>query len=117
MVEDRTIGTLAGVIHRHVAAGSELHTDCWKSYPIIAEAFGLVHRTVNHSAGFKDAETGVHTNHVEGTNYALKRAVPPRNRTKEQLQPFLHEFIWRRKNAGHLWKALIRSLSDIEYND
>lgn len=94
-----------------------MHTDCWKAYPAIAEAFGLVHQTVNHSEGFKNHETGVHTNHVEGTNYAIKRAVPPRNRTRGELQPFLHEFVWRRKNDGNLWKSLLESLKDISYED
>jgi hypothetical protein len=117
VVTDRSVGTLASVLHRHIAQGSEMHTDCWKSYPVIAEAFGLSHKTVNHSQGFKDQETGVHTNHVEGTNYALKRAIPPRNRTQSELQPFLLEFVWRRKNEGDWWGAYIEALKVITYDD
>ena len=115
VMEDRSASTIADVLSRHIAEGSILHTDCWRGYTPVAEQFGIKHQTVNHSVGFKDENTGVHTNHVEGTNYALKRAVPPRNRTREHLQPFLLEFVWMGKNEDHLWQSLVDALRDVVY--
>lgn len=78
VVQDRSADTIAMVLGRHIAEGSILHTDCWRAYGTVASICGLEHCTVNHSEGFKNSETGVHTNHVEGTNFALKRTVPIR---------------------------------------
>jgi len=108
VVADRSAETIAEILGRHVAEGSKLQTDCWRAYRPVAEMYGIEHRTVNHSLGFKDYVMGVHTNHVEGTNYAIKRAVPPRNRTQRHLQPFLSEFIWRRKNAEQCGLRFLR---------
>ena len=116
VVVDRSAETIAGVLERHIAEGSTLHTDCWKGYGLISERFGIQHFTVNHSVGFKDCTTGVHTNTVEGTNYAIKRAIPPRNRTRGCLQPYLAEFIWRRKNASRLWESFLDALREIVYD-
>ena len=38
---------------------------------------GMVHDRVNHTYNFVDAVTGVHTNHIEGTWYALKHTATP----------------------------------------
>ena len=48
-------------------------TDCWRAYPPAARAAQVEHLTVNHSKGFKDAETGIHTNNVEGIHGVIKR--------------------------------------------
>ena len=48
-------------------------TDMWKAYPAAAEAAHCEHLTVNHSEGFKDPNTGAHTNNVEGIHGVLKR--------------------------------------------
>ena len=74
------------------------------------------HFTVNHSQNFKDPLTGVHTNHIEGTWFAVKRAIAVRNRTSEHANLHVFEFIWRRKNVEHLWDALINALSLTHYN-
>ena len=76
----------------------------------------LEHHTVNHSVGFIDHDTGIHTNHLEGTNFAIKRSVPIRNRTISSLPLYLLEFVWRRKNSDRLWDALIEALTVVEYD-
>jgi transposase-like protein len=116
VVPDRTEATICEVLHRHVLNGSIIHTDCWKGYHSLNRIFGIQHRTVNHSDGFKDPITGVHTNTVEGTNYALKRRVPPRNRTETDLPMFLMEFTWRRKNAQNLWESFLEALRIVTYD-
>jgi transposase-like protein len=115
VVPDRSEGTIAIVLSRHIAQGSILQTDCWRSYNLSARIFALEHRTVNHSEGFVNRETGVNTNMVEGTNYAIKRAIPNRNRNNAFIEPFLQEFVWRRKHASNQWDALIEALRDVSY--
>jgi hypothetical protein len=114
-VELRNKETLIGLISRHVAEGSIVHTDLWKGYASITTELGLEHKTVNHSQAFKDAETGVHTNFIEGTNNALKVQIAPRCRTSGCIDEHLLEFIWRRNNESDLWGAFISALRDIHY--
>ena len=54
-------------------SGGQIFTDCSKAYPKVAEWLGMDHFTVNHSVTFKDPETGVHTNTVEGVQGTLKK--------------------------------------------
>jgi transposase-like protein len=114
-VEDRSAATLREVIGRHVLAGSIVLTDMWKGYAGLDEHLNVTHKTVNHSRFFKDPETGVHTNTVEGTNNALKIMIKPRNRTKE-ADNHLGEFVWRRKNAQDLWNGFITAMRDVHYD-
>ena len=116
VVQDRSANTIEAVLSRHIAEGSIIHTDCWRGYASISERFNVVHATVNHSLWFRDQETGVHTNTVEGTNYAIKRAIPTRCRTQEQVSEFLLEFIWRRKNKNQLWISFIHAFKEVLYD-
>lgn len=115
-VADRSSRTLLEVISRHVAVGSIIYTDMWKGYSSINTRLGLEHHTVNHSKGFKDWHTGVHTNTVEGTNNGLKYHIHARNRTANSMEEHLLEFIWRRRNATALWEAFIIALKEIHYD-
>lgn len=81
-VENRNSETLTGIIRSHEALGSIVHTDCWRGYASLEDRTGPRHMTVNHSEGFINRETGVHTNFDEGTNFALKRKIPIRCRTE-----------------------------------
>ena len=115
VVEDRSEGTIVEVLSRHICEGSILWTDKWKGYHNLSRIFNIQHETVNHSLTFKDPVTGVNTNTVEGTNFALKRAVPPRNRTRKTLPSFLSEFVWRRKCTDTLWESFIGALKETLY--
>jgi transposase-like protein len=112
-VEDRSANTIREIIRAHVTPGSIVHTDGWRGYFGIDVECSVIHRTVNHQEGFIDYETGVHTNVVEGTNFALKRKVPVRSRVKEGIVEHLSEFVWRRQNEGSIWDSFIIAMSDI----
>lgn len=114
-VADRSSETLCAIIRDYVAPGSIVHTDGWRGYLGISSILEIEHRVVNHSVGFVDDETGVHTNTVEGTNFAIKRQVPIRCRTERQIGGHLAEFVWRRSNEGNLWEAFATALRDVHY--
>jgi hypothetical protein len=73
------------------------------------------HLTVNHSENFRDPATGAHTNTIEGTWAGLKRAIKPRNRSKDNPEEHLMEFIWRRKHENNLWDAFINAIGEIHW--
>lgn len=113
-VPDRTAETLLGVITQHVMPGSIVMTDMWRSYARLVE-HGYDHRTVNHSVHFRDPETGTHTNTIEGTWNGVKLCVAPRNRTREDIDEHLMEFIWRRRNQADIWQGFLNALRDISF--
>ena len=72
------------------------------------------HVMVNHEECFVD-EDGNHTNHIEATWGVLKRAIPPRVRSKDILQPYLFEQMWRDQHRGCTWDAFLHALKFIKY--
>lgn len=114
-VKDSTAETLLAVISSHVFSGSLVYTDMFKSYVNMTESLQLVHFTVNHSKTFKDPDTGVHTNTVEGTNCAIKRFIPVRSRFVNEIDSHLGEFIWRRKHNVNLWDSFMATIRDVHY--
>jgi transposase-like protein len=115
-VQNRSAETLHEIIARHIHPGSVLHTDLWRGYCGVEEKHDLEHRTVNHFKNFKDPQTGVHTNTIEGTWNGLKLMVSPRNRT-ENIDDHLFEFLWRRKYGDDLWEGFLLCLKDTAYID
>lgn len=115
-VNRRDASTLTNVITQHVAEGSVVHTDLWRGYAALEEHTGLRHLSVNHSVEFVDSLTGVHTNTVEGTNFAIKRQIPIRCRVRSGIEDHLAEFAWRRRNNDMLWEAFIHALRDVHYD-
>ena len=69
----RNTETILPKLVQRLKPGGTLTTDCWKAYPACARAAGVTHLTVNHSEHFKDPETGVHTNNVEGIHGVIKK--------------------------------------------
>ena len=100
VVGDRTGVTLRDAILRHVLPGLIVCTDLWRGYSDL-ESIGLVHNTVNHSIEFVSSD-GIHTNSIEGTWNGIKLNTPARNRNQEDMDSFLLEFIWRRKQSNDL---------------
>jgi transposase-like protein len=115
-VENRLSETLEGIIRRHVATGSIIHTDLWRGYSFLNNNDNYGHQTVNHSEHLKDPETGVHTNTIEGTWSGLKRNIQVRNRTREGIENHLFEFIWRRKYIQNLWEGFLTAIREIHYD-
>ena len=100
---------------RHLLPDSVLHTDCWKGYIGVAEELSVEHRAVNHTEGFIDNETGVHTNSIEGKWAGLKRRITLRGRVKDTLPGYLFEQIWRKRHERELWSAFLSALREIGY--
>ncbi|CAB9517970.1 Inherit from opiNOG: protein Hydra magnipapillata [Seminavis robusta] len=125
VVDKRDTGTLIPLIIKFIAPGSIIRSDCWGAYNGIEDVeidagYGYTmpiyeHQRVNHEAGFKNPVTGVHTNTIEGTWFAMKRLVHERKRNKKQLQGCLFEFIWRRDNDSDLWRQLMIALAGVYY--
>lgn len=88
----------------------------WAAYNVACEKSNFTHQTVNHSKFFKDPETKIHTNTVEGFNNGLKTLIRPRNRNKKSVHYYLLYYIWRKQNKNDIWNGFIESLKEIKYN-
>lgn len=82
-VPDRKAATIQWIIQEHVKPGSIIYTDGWKGYNCLNTMKEYAHYVVNHAKHFKDLETGVHTNTIEGIWYATKSKIPIRKRTSK----------------------------------
>ena len=118
-VVNRNAATLKGIIESHVQAGSIVYTDCWRGYrDEDLRALGMDHDTVNHTYNFVDPVTGVHTNHIEGTWYALKHtATPVRHRSPNYVVGDICTFMWKRRHAGDLWNAFLAALARVIFEN
>jgi hypothetical protein len=115
VVERRDRETIVDVLSRHILPGTILHTDCWRGYFNIDTKLDVTHSQVNHSLGFIDNDTGVHTQSIEARWAVLKRKITLRGRVESILPGYLLEHIWRLKNKDHLWKAFLSSLASVYY--
>lgn len=115
-VPDRSANTLCSIIDKHVLPGSIIYTDLWRGYSQLSNMNDYTHMTVNHSETFKNPETGAHTNTIEGTWSGLKPTIPMRGRSSNRIEPYLWEFIWRRKNHARLWDSFIDALVEVHYD-
>lgn len=93
-VNSRDKKTLLDILDQHMLPGSIIHTDLWKGYLGMENIIEVEHRTVNHSKGFKDKDTGAHTNSNEGTWNGVKLNIRPCNRVENGMEKMLFEFIW-----------------------
>ena len=91
-VDDRTLNTLTSKIKECVKEDSMTYTDCWKGYNCLSNVHNS-HATGNHSKHFKDPETGVHINTIEGCWFGIKMHIPPKLRTKDNLNLYLVHYM------------------------
>ena len=95
-VEDRSRKTLLPIIQQYIFDGTTIYSDCWKAYDCLNDE-GFNHLNVNHSLHFKDPETGVHTNHIEGMWNQVKRSLPKFGTRKDLYGGHFAEFIVRNR--------------------
>jgi len=116
--DNRTAAQLLEIIEQHVHPGSHIFTDYWAGYNTEQlEALGMEHATVNHTEGFVDQETGIHTNHIEATWRGIKFHVSHKHMTRHLIDGHLMTYIWKRHNAQDLWFALLNAIKRVDYND
>ncbi|KAI4293219.1 hypothetical protein PAPHI01_2493 [Pancytospora philotis] len=106
-IENRTRETLLGLLSKYVHPESRMRSDMWRGYIGAAELFAA-HETVNHSLHFKDPETGVHTNTIEGNWAAVKAQTPVRSRTRSLVWLYLLRFMLRREFRKTFTAELIK---------
>jgi len=116
-VPNRNRDTLCALIKKHILPGSIIRSDGHPSYKKLDEILGhcYEHEVVVHDHNLVDPVTGVHTNTIEGTWNGVKINVPVRQPAEKHVIGHLHEFMWRRQNAGRLWEALLDALRSVRH--
>ena len=108
-VDDRSKATLEEYLKNNVDTGSIIYTDGWRGYSGLGVIFSC-HQTVNHSLNFKDPETGVHTNTIEGNWAGIKPSIAFRLRTKEKIDLYLTRYMLLRNEECHPLEAIFKYL-------
>ena len=100
IVEDRSAETLLPIILNVVDKKSVVHSDEWKSYNEIQRS-GYEHKTVDHSMGFVEPETGVHAQNIESYWNTKKAKIKKMwGCSRASLHWHLQEFMWRDRFSG-----------------
>jgi len=118
VVEKRDQSVCTAVVKKHVKPGSMIFSDKWPGCNPIKKIpdKGHDHRTLCHKDDFTKLEEDgslTHTQTIEGTWGAQKKAIPVHKRNGAELQDCLDEFMWRRANAGDLWSAMVKAFSTV----
>lgn len=119
-VDRRDKSTLHDCIKNFIEPGSTIMSDMWKGYEGIEkiEGFNFKHYTVNHTENFVDPETGAHTQRIESTWNSLKRTNKLHCGTsREMMDSYLCEFIWRRRHSGKDYFAeILKNIANFQKN-
>jgi len=76
---------------------------------------GMTRDTVNHSEGFKNLQTGAHTNTIEGNWRGIKVQIPTQHYNATFISGGLDEAVWRRDCRGAEWESFINALKTNKY--
>ena len=111
-VEDVTIATLHNAIHKHIEAGSAIHSDEHSAYQGLGGLF-FQRASVNHSAG-EYVRDGVHTNSIESVWAVLKRGLHGvyHHASEKHLGRYVNEFTFR-LNEGNVKRHHFERLNDL----
>ena len=94
--------TLLRLIKLYIAPGTTILTDKWRGYSALPR-HEFVHIVVNHSRGFVDLLTGVHTNTCEEMWFHAKihmlRGHGRICADSEALEIAFCEFMWRKRHS------------------
>lgn len=116
-VYDRTRETLLPIIEEIVLPGTEIHSDCWRSYlaiPAIPVIPNYIHKTVNHTENFVDPNSEACTNHVECFWKNAKQKIKLMCGTTDGMLPsHLDEFLWRQRNGKITFEIFNNLLTQI----
>ena len=101
-VENRNAITLMAAILENIETGSIIYSDSWRSYKTDElERAGFQHFKVNHSYNFVHPGTDIHTQNIERLWGSAKwRNKRHRGTSRQNLDSYLIEFIWRKKVRG-----------------
>ena len=112
IVARRDAATLLPIIDNHLHPGTEVWSDEWRAYSNVGNLTNVsVHSTVNHSVNYVDPVTGVHTNHIESYwNRVKTKFKKMKGCSKDMLDGYLDEFMWRER-YGDVKKKAFMSLS------
>lgn len=111
-VGDVNIATLHRAIHKHIEAGSTIHSDEHAAYQGLGGLFFQT-ATVNHGAG-EYVRDGVHTNSIESVWAVLKRGIHGvyHKASEKHLRRYVDEFTFR-LNEGNVKRHTFERLNDL----
>ena len=96
-VPDRSAATMLPILCEWIEPGTTIYSEQWRAYSQLSQN-GFGHETVNHSLHFRDPETGVYTNGIEGMWGNTKLKLQYMNGTaKDLLLDYLSEFMWAQR--------------------
>ena len=98
-VEKRDEKTSLPLIQRHIAEGSTIISDCWKAY-VNLEKHGYVHKCVNHSKEFVNADGIIQTRSKDIGDRRRQRCLTLIGVRKSMFSSHLAEFLWRYEHKG-----------------
>lgn len=97
-IPNRKKDTLLPLLSSHIKPGTTIYTDEWRAY-LSLPSLGFEHKTVCHKYTFKDAESGVCTNCIEGVWSQLRRSLPTCGIKDKFIDDFIASFISRNEET------------------
>lgn len=112
------MGVIGKFVDESVKHGSVIYTDRAAFYNRLAKS-GYFHGTVNHSKAFKDPETGVCTNLIEGTWGLYRQWISSMHGLKGGIaahKRLFNQFAWLRsftyRDPASILKQIVRALGE-----
>ena len=62
---------------------------------------------------FVDPDTGAHKQGIENTWWEVKRSYPRTRTSKELIESYLQEFMWRKHYGENPFKNILRHIAEI----